>query len=110
MKVLSTVGRWLDTAWSWLVWSSANPQQVSSTVKYGFLTTGVLLTGALGFAHLQFPTDQWTVIGDNTIAVLQDVGLTVGAIGTVVSGIRKVWLTLKGQHASLNSIAETSAA
>jgi len=101
-NIVLKAGSWFDTAWKWLVYSSANPNQISGTIKYGFLTAGVLLSGALGFAHLQFPTDQWTAIGDNTIGAVQDILLSVGAIGTVVSGLRKLWLTIVGEHASLN--------
>ena len=105
MKIILKIGEYCDKAWNWLVWSSANEGQVSSTVKYGFLTTGTLLTIVFGFSHLQFPTDQWTAISDNVIGVLQDIGVMVGAIGTLVSAIRKIYLTIKGQHISLGSQA-----
>lgn len=92
---MNKIGSFADAVWVWFVRSSANPSQISATVKYGLLTTGVILSSVLGFAHVQFPVDQWSSISDSIIGLIQSILLVVGTIGTIVGAVRKLWNTIK---------------
>lgn len=91
---MKTVGNWFDKLWNWAVYSSANPENVSGTVKWGFALLGTLLTGTANLTGIHIVNDQITGISDSVIAVVQDVALLVTALGTAISLLRKVWLSL----------------
>ena len=89
------IATWFDKVWNWLVWSSANPDKISGTVKWGLTSVGTILTVIAGFGNIQFPTAAWTSLMDSVIQLTQIALVTVATLGTVVAGIRKVWLTVK---------------
>ena len=97
MKIIDKV----DKIWDWLVWSSANPNQLSLTVK-GMLTGIVtLITVGLGVAHIPLPggaTALLSQIVDATVTAVQAIAGAVSAIAVVVGIIRKLVETVKGTH------------
>lgn len=101
MKILGAI---FDKIWVWAVYSSANPGKISSTVKWGLAGLGTILTIVFGFEHAIFPTDQLTGIGDQLIQLVQSVALVITLAGSIVSALRKIWMTIQGQHATLVSI------
>ncbi|MES2216668.1 MAG: hypothetical protein V4481_05245 [Patescibacteria group bacterium] len=92
------ISKWFDRFWNWVVYSSANPLQVSSTIKWGAGILGTLLTVVLGFGHITFPTQELTALIDPTIQVVQLATLCLATLGTVISGLRKIYLTIRGRN------------
>lgn len=101
---MKTIAKGFDNLWIWLVYSSENPGEISGSIKWGLGLVAVLLTGVFGFAHLQFPTADLTSLSDAIIALVQDILGIVTVLGTIFSLLRKIWLTIKGEHASLNTM------
>jgi len=90
------MGKYIDAVFNWLLTSSANPAAVSLTVK-GFLTAGsAAIIPILGLTHVNLGSDQINSIIDSIGLVIQDGLVLVGAIGTVVGLVRKVYLSLTG--------------
>lgn len=105
MKIVT----FFDKLWDWIVYSSANPAKYSGTLKWGLGLTAVLITGVLGFAHLQFPTADWTSFGDALIQGVQDILAGLTLLGTAFSLLRKMYLTVTGKNQVLiTSVSTTS--
>lgn len=90
----------MQKIWNWLMLSSQNPGQIALTVKASLLGAVTILTVGLGFAHIQ--VGNLSPIVDALIAALQALFGLVSALAVVWGLIRKLYLTIKGQHASLN--------
>jgi len=91
----------LKTFWRWLVYSSADANKFSLTVKAVLIGALTFATTLAGFAQVQLPTEQLTVLVDQLIFVLQTfIGLCAG-ITAVYGAIRKLSLTYLGENAAL---------
>jgi hypothetical protein len=86
---------WFNTLVRWIVVSSANPEEISLTIKgviVGFVPTAMVL---IGLAHLNVGQDQLNAIIDGGATVLQDALMLVSAGMTLWGMARKVWITIK---------------
>ena len=84
-------------AWIWL--SSANPTQVSLTVKSTLTAGAAVLLQVIGFTHINVGVaDINVVINDVTTVVLIALEL-VAAVGAVVGAVQKIYLTVIGKNA-----------
>lgn len=92
------LGQLFDKLWNWIVYSSANPDVVSSTIKWFLPTVANLVVAVFGPARLVFFTTNITSVSDWTITAVQLILLVLTTIGTIVSLLRKIWLTIKGQN------------
>lgn len=77
----------------WLLRSSKNPAKVSATIKYAgvFIAAKILPVVAIfGFSISGVDvTDTFNAIGDFIVKI----GEIVGIAGTIVYGLRKIWLS-----------------
>lgn len=87
-----------DVFWNWVVYSSANPSQISSTIKYFSGTVITLITVVFGIGHINFPTEGLTAIVDSLIQAVQLTVVALTAIGGFVSLLRKLYLTIRGEN------------
>lgn len=101
---MKKLGHYFDVLWNWAVYSSANPGQISGTVKWALGACGTILTVVLGFGHIGLPSDIWTQLTDLTIQIVQTGLLFVTSVGTLVALLRKLYMSIRGEHASLNVI------
>lgn len=94
----------LQKVWDWLVWSSADPNQLSLTLK-GYLTGVVTLaTYAIGIAHVQLPAGVPEIVNqsvDGIVALGQAVAGVISAAAVVIGLFRKIYLTFKGQNQAI---------
>lgn len=95
---MKTLGRYFDKLWNWIVYSSANPLQISSTIKWASGVFVTFLTIVFGFGHVSFPTEQLTALVDPTIQAVQLITLGLTTLGTVIAGLRKIYLTIRRQN------------
>lgn len=90
--------------WNWLVYSSANEEQVSLTVK-GTLTglaTGLSVIWGFGHVGSIFPSDLVATLINNIITIIQETLLLVSTLTASYGLVRKLWTTLAGTNAVLN--------
>lgn len=86
----------------WLVYSSANADQIGMTVKGALLGVVPALAFLLGVAHVKVGSDQLNEVVDGVVMLLQT-ALTVVAAVVFLAGLgRKLWSTYKGENAVLN--------
>lgn len=82
--------------YTWLLVSSTDPTKVSLTVKSGLTVAVTALMQVIGLTHLNLGIIDAaflnTFVNDISTAVL-DILMAIGAIGTVVGGITKIWKT-----------------
>ena len=96
----------ISTALAWLILSSKNPQSVSLSVKAGLTLALTWVTVIAGLGHIQLPTADLTTLID-TIVQLTQLGLmAVSGIYTAIGLVRKIILTIKGEHVGLNSLSQ----
>lgn len=105
--ILKYIHNAVNTAMNWLLLSSANPNQASLTIK--FFLTGLIpyaLNGlfyACGFhvACIPVTSDQLAAHVQEFANVVFYALSIVAWIGGAVAFVRKVYNTIRGQHASL---------
>jgi hypothetical protein len=78
----------------WLLQSSANPNEVSLTVKGLLIGVIPTLMTIFGLAHVNLGQDQLTAIANGIVAVIQAGLILVSAITTLYGLCRKAWITL----------------
>jgi hypothetical protein len=90
----------IENVLRWLLQSSANPNEVSLTVK-GLLIGAVPVAMVfLGLAHVNLGQDQLTAVVDAIVNVFQDGLMLISAGATLYGIVRKVWLSLSASHAA----------
>lgn len=95
--------KYITLAWNWLVYSSANEQAFSITVK-AFLTAIVTYgTVAAGLAHISLPSDLLTQLVDAVVSLFQSILLVVSSIVTVIAFVRKIKSTIDGTNKVINT-------
>ncbi len=91
----------IDKVWDWLVWSSADPEKLSLTVKGAMTGFVTLMTVALGVAQIHLPVGAPEILNqiiDGTVLVIQAIAGLVSAIALVFGLWRKLVITFKGWH------------
>lgn len=88
----------LKKIWNWVIYSSANAEEISLTVKGVLLgiVPAVIILGNL--AHVTFTSDQLTHIIDGIVAAIGAIGLIVSAIMTLYGLLRKLATTSLGTN------------
>lgn len=100
---MNKIAVWFEKVWDGLIWSSANPEKLSLTVK-GFLTAvGTIVTIGAGLAHVVLPSDVLTTVSSDIVTLVQQALLVLSSFMIVIGGIRKIILSFKGQNASFTS-------
>lgn len=89
----------MSTLWNWFVVSSANSSKWALTVKGILATVITVVTMIAGFAHVQ--VGDLTPIADTIVAIVQALALVASLVVTLVGFVRKVVLTIRGEHAGL---------
>ena len=87
------------TFWNWLVVSSADEDKLSLTLKGIFGAAVTTLTVVLGFANIH--VGDLTPVVDALITLIQAIAAVVSAVVTLYGLVRKVVLTITGEHAGL---------
>ncbi len=95
--------KYLKTAWIWLVYSSANPEKFSMSLKAGATALITYGTVAAGFAHVTLPFELLTQLFDTLIAGVQALLLLISLIVTAQGVWRKIASTVRGTNQVLNS-------
>jgi hypothetical protein len=88
---------------AWLVFSSANADKISLTIKsmlYALIPVALLVLGAY---KIQVESAYLSAIIDQIIAVIIVVGGTVTAITAAWGALRKIFTTATGTNAVINS-------
>ena len=78
----------------WIIVSSADPNEVSLTLKGLFLTAIPSIMFAVGIAHLNLGQDQVTGIFDSATAFVQTSLAVVGTAITLYGAVRKAYYTM----------------
>lgn len=103
-KILKAIGNYISVALAWLLLSSKNPGGVSLSVKAA-LTAGVSwLTVLAGLGHIQLPSADLTTLIDAVVQITQTGLILIGLVASAFGIVRKIALTLQGNHAGLNSV------
>jgi|GEM_PF-2883593 len=88
----------VDLIARWIVLSSANPSEVSLTIKGALVGALPLIMAGIGLAHLNIGQDAITPIFDTIASIVQGL-LTLVSLGVMLYGmLRKVWLSIKGTN------------
>lgn len=94
----------IETIYTWLMVSSANPENTSLTIKAALAGAITIGTMFLGLANIHVGSADTTAFVDEVIAIVQAIAALVAGVTGLYGLIRKIWLTLKGQHAGLNAL------
>lgn len=97
--------RTIEKVWDWLVWSSADPEKLSLTVKGVLAGIGTLITVVIGVANVHLPEGApalLTQIVDATVLAVQAIAGAVSALAAVYGLARKLLITFKGWHWAFN--------
>lgn len=89
---------YIKQGWNWLVFSSADPQRVSLTVKGVLIGALTYATVLAGFAHIALPSDLLTQLIDQIVNLVQSFLMVVAIITATAGIIRKVGKTLVGTN------------
>lgn len=97
----------MNTLWNWLLLSSANPNESSLTIKMLLTAQIPMVVSAIAFgctfhvACAPVTSDQLLAGAQDVVNVFFYVFTTVSYIIAAVAFIRKLYLTIRGQHAGL---------
>lgn len=90
--------KYLISAWHWLVFSSADPQRISLTLK-GFLMAFATYTTVLaGFANIELPSPLIEETINGVVHLVQQLLMLVATTATVIGLVRKVAMTFAGTN------------
>lgn len=95
----------VDKVWDWLVWSSADPNQLSLTVKGALTGVVTLITVGTGIAQIHLPDGVPMILSelvDGAVSVVQAVAGVVSALAVVAGLWRKLLITFRGWHWAFN--------
>lgn len=91
----------IQKVWDWVVWSSANSDEVSTSVK-GFLTFVITIVSVgAGVGHIQLPGELLTQVVDATIGAVQAIIAALSAVMFLAGIIRKLWRTVRGTNVAI---------
>lgn len=94
----------IKTAWLWLVYSSADPQKFSLSVKAALTLALTYGSMAAGLAHIQVPSEMFTQLIDAVALLIQAIAFVVSSIVGIFAFYRKVQTTLDGTNQVINTI------
>lgn len=86
---------WFNTLVRWVVVSSADPKEISLTIKGVLVGLVPYVMVLVGLAHLNVGQDQLTTLIDGIADVIQYLLALISVSMTVVGMARKIWLTIK---------------
>lgn len=99
----------MQKIWDWIVYSSANADNISLAVKGGIATVVGIILNVIVLGHLQIDPALITTAGGSIGAIIQGFFGVITAMVTLVSlvsgfigVIRKIILTVQGQNNLLN--------
>jgi len=84
----------LENVLRWLLQSSADPNEVSLTIKGLLIGAIPVVMAVLGLAHINLGQDQLTGIVDALVNVVQIALTLFSAVATLYGLVRKVWNTV----------------
>ena len=88
----------IKKVFQWIVYSSTDPSKIALTVKgVGGSVITVLIILA-GITHVQLQSADLTAILDGIVQTITALLGVVSAFATVYGAVRKVWITVSGQH------------
>jgi uncharacterized membrane protein (GlpM family) len=86
---------WFNTLARWIVVSSADPGEISLTIKGVLVGLVPYVIALAGLGHLNFGADQLNTAID-AVATFVQAGLALVSAAMVLVGMaRKVWITIK---------------
>lgn len=94
----------LKVVWKWLVFSSANAEKISLTVKsilYALIPFILIITQAY---RIQIDNAYLTAVIDQIIAIIIIFGGMVTAISAGFGALRKIYTTFTGTNAVVKSL------
>jgi hypothetical protein len=86
---------WFNTLVRWIVVSSADPQEISLSIKGVLVGLVPYVIAISGLAHLNVGQDQMTGLIDGVANVIQYALALVSGVMMVWGMARKIWLTIK---------------
>lgn len=107
MSLLKTIHNAVNTVYNWALLSSANPNQASLTVKFLLTAQIPIVMNAILFgcnfhvACIPVTSDQLAVVSQDVANIIFYILTTIGYVGAAIAFVRKVYLTIRGQHASV---------
>lgn len=90
----------ITKAYDWVVWSSANAEKYSATLKA--LLSGGAAVFLLSLVHLNLPVEDVNSLLDVLVTIAQTSATILTAVFTAVGLIRKIVHTLTGNNDLLN--------
>jgi len=91
----------VENALRWLLQSSADPSEVSLTIKGLLIGVVPVLMTVLGLAHINLGQDQITGLVDGLVGFVQAALTLISAIATLWGILRKIWLTVFASSAQV---------
>src|SRR5690242_12220385 len=98
--------KWFNILVRWVVVSSANPQEISLTIKgvlVGLVPYGIAL---IGLTHVSVGADQLNTFIDGIATLVQDLLGIVSVSMAIVGLCRKIWLTIKVHQQTTGTIPQ----
>jgi hypothetical protein len=93
--------RYAEKVWDWLVWSSADPKQLSLTVKGALTGVVTLITVGTGVAQIHLPAgapEILNMIVEGAVTLAQAVAGVISAVAVIAGLWRKLIITFRGWH------------
>ena len=91
----------IKTVWNWVVYSSANANKFSLTLKGIAGIALTVISFKYGIQNMQSVNTQVSTIIDMLIAAAQDAVMLISICSTIYGAFRKVILTAQGTAATL---------
>lgn len=93
----------IKTIYSWLVYSSANADKLSATIK-GIGGTVVSYLALLSLLHINVDANSVTSLFETAALFVSQAGIVIGTGVSLAGVVRKIWLTLKGDNQVLKGL------
>lgn len=88
----------IDKIWTWLVYSSANSNKISLSIKGAIGTILVTLSIFAGNINIPLLGEMLNSVVDSGVMVVQVVVGAISAIGMFVGAVRKLYTTFVGSN------------
>ncbi len=103
MPIMKTIKK----LWQWVVYSSVNSDKISLSVKGILGTIVTVATIVLGLANIHVGSALTSQLIDSVITLIQAWAGLISALVAVGGIVRKIFITVKGQHPAFPSVANT---
>lgn len=98
--------KYIQLAWSWLVYSSTNSAKLSASIKGAIATVLVVVSTLAGDVNISLLGDNVNQIIDGALAGVQALVGLVSSVYMVFGLVRKIVTTLKGTNAVIAAPTE----